>query len=894
MATQKFEDYSPEAQAYAYEQANRKASGRRITQYGESQENRNAYAALLNENISIRTAVQEGNLDYINRNNFNPAEYPVESVTLTEQAPQKLQGVIVSDTKGGTVYTRYNTETGQIATQNFVPNAGSNVTSYEAISRVNADRQAEQQARIDRPAFVNAGDKGTRTDLAPQGNFGDVQAEPYLKREITGYTRDPVSGEQVPVYSKVIYVDPTVQGQQFEREATAEETKQYNQRNSILKATTEPTQPSVVREAAGVVKQIYFQNNVSASEYLTTLGANNKNIDVIAEAAAEVLSPFHNQLDVIYNRPNPINEYLEGNIRGVLLDIRDKPYKNILLFGAGRGVGLLFESTPLLIRAGLSKVFPSSAEIGGELARIGTVGTGVGFGIYGAKQVLLEQVNPALSAKERGELLGVGIKDALVFGYGFGKGIKDAQIIQGEIRTFGREGLQLETLTKKEVIEGTEPFLLAPKNKQLSLFRDSPYRLPNEPAGAFHSTPTKFYNGVITPAAGSSELAGLYGAYGISPQFLKIQGSSSGINKFSLAELFKLNRPAIAYLEPLGFRVNRVRSVEPFKIGDQTFKFEFSKPARKGFADVPLQKNEAETVFRIEAGEYSLKNTNFYTTVKDVKVPIDTFQYADTLYTVKNIESFKPSNYEYIDPLRPDRLSYSSGRTSSRTSSISSTQTSLTLRSLEVSSPLRSSVRTSSSVLYSITRRSSVSRTSSVSSVSPSSSDISSATSSSSVISGFSSPSRTSRTPPPSSYSSLRNPPSIPYARSPASYKFKSSDIRKATSSGFRTEVKRAGKYVPLAGVFSKGEALKRGVFVTSRDISASFRIVPVSQRVEATNDYTPNSNVFRSYRIEGSKRIPLYNTYIQKAGTRKEPTIRGARLASNSEIKDLISYKRR
>lgn len=885
---QKFEDYSPEAQAYAINQANRKAAGKRITQYGESKENRDAYAALLNSSLRVRTAVQEGNEKFINQYNFDIRKYPVETVTLTEQAPQKLPGIIVSDTQGGTVYTRLNPNTGEVISQNFIPFKGSNVSEQEAIARVNATRQSEQTARTgERPAFFNASQRGTRTDLAP-GFDSTVQTEPYLKRDITGYVKDPATGERIPVYGKVIYVDPTVQGEQFERAATTQEIEDYNQANRVLKASTEPRgiteeRDSIVREAAGVIQQGYYQNNVSAAEYLTIMGANNENIDVLAGGVADVLTPFSGGVSLALGRPDPIREFLKGTISGTLIDIRDQPYKNIILFGAGGILGAAAEGLPLLVRYGGTKLFsPTAGEIAGQLTKIGTVGVGVGYGVGATKNVFLQQINPALTAKERGELLGVGIKDTLVFGYGFSKGIKFTQTVQGEIRTFGRQELQLETLTKKSVIEGTEPFLLAPKNKQLGLFRDSPFRLPGEPPGAFSAMQQQFYTDVIKPGAGSSELPGIYGAYGLSPRFLKIPGSSPASFKFSLAEVFKLNRPAIAYLEPLSFRENRFVKARPYKIGDQTFRFDFLRPAKKGVADIPLQKNEAEAIFRIDAGEYVLKNNKFFTTVDSVKVSIDVFEFPGG--KVRAAETFQPRSYGYsrTRTFVPDALGFS---TRERSSTVSSVQLRSVLSSSILSRSAQSSVPRSSRVLYSISRSSSVTR------ISPSYSDISSATSpSSSVISGFSRPRRPSS--PSSSSSSLRNLPSIT-SYNPARIRFKSSENTRDIVLGFRTQVKRGGRYVSLPGVFAKGEALRRGAAVTTRDISASFRIVPTSQRVKAGNDFTPNRNIFRSYRIQGRRRIGLFNEFIQKSGTRREPTVRGARLASSSEIRDLISYKR-
>jgi len=36
-----------------------------------------------------------------------------------------------------------------------------------------------------------------------------------------------------------------------------------------------------------------------------------------------------------------------------------------------------------------------------------------------------------------------------------------------------------------------------------------------------------------------------------------------------------------------------------------------------------------------------------------------------------------------------------------------------------------------------------------------------------------------------------------------------------------------------------------------------------------------------------------LQDQWIQRAGTRREPTVRGARLAARSEVRELLSYRK-
>jgi len=115
-------------------------------------------------------------------------------------------------------------------------------------------------------------------------------------------------------------------------------------------------------------------------------------------------------------------------------------------------------------------------------------------------------------------------------------------------------------------------------------------------------------------------------------------------------------------------------------------------------------------------------------------------------------------------------------------------------------------------------------------------------------------------------------------------------------SSGFRTYVLRKGQKEYLSGVAPRGQALEKGAKRVMSDLSATFGVEKTKQLVQGIDSgFKPSKLVFRDYKIKGSNRVNLVDEYIQKAGTRKEGlTIKGARLASLGERKELRSFRKK
>jgi hypothetical protein len=110
--------------------------------------------------------------------------------------------------------------------------------------------------------------------------------------------------------------------------------------------------------------------------------------------------------------------------------------------------------------------------------------------------------------------------------------------------------------------------------------------------------------------------------------------------------------------------------------------------------------------------------------------------------------------------------------------------------------------------------------------------------------------------------------------------------------------VKKNKKFQKVADDLQENRALKFGAEKTLNSIASTFKIVADAKaRTRFSNDISrPNAllQYFRNYQIKGNSRIPLKNTFIELAGTRREPTTKkGARLGSFGEIKDIMGFKK-
>ena len=111
---------------------------------------------------------------------------------------------------------------------------------------------------------------------------------------------------------------------------------------------------------------------------------------------------------------------------------------------------------------------------------------------------------------------------------------------------------------------------------------------------------------------------------------------------------------------------------------------------------------------------------------------------------------------------------------------------------------------------------------------------------------------------------------------------------------GYKTLIKRKGRWLELGGITTRQEAIQKGEKIALGTLAASFSIRPTSKLIEGSEiPYEPSNIAFRNYIIRGNQRIPQANLWIQKSGSAKEGiTVRGARLASYGERQEIKSLR--
>lgn len=87
---------------------------------------------------------------------------------------------------------------------------------------------------------------------------------------------------------------------------------------------------------------------------------------------------------------------------------------------------------------------------------------------------------------------------------------------------------------------------------------------------------------------------------------------------------------------------------------------------------------------------------------------------------------------------------------------------------------------------------------------------------------------------------------------------------------GYKTFIKKRGKEVLLPGIRSKGEALMFGEKIARNTLAATFGIKKTLNRIYGkASSYNINKNLFRTYRVNRGKRLPLLDTFIQRRNKR-------------------------
>lgn len=276
-------------------------------------------------------------------------------------------------------------------------------------------------------------------------------------------------------------------------------------------------------------------------------------------------------------------------VKGGYHIIREHPLGALASVGVGFATGGAFS----LIGGGAAAVGVSPAIASG----VGAVGGVALTGAYGVSKIKeIRQQPPGQRSYKAGEIVfGEAIPFA-IGGYAFAK-------TTGIISTLGRKELPVAELVPASVISGKKTFPTAPVSKHYELFVKQSGVLPGfrEPT-MFHQTPSKFWSKTLDVSVpGYSEVPGLYGAYRVSPHFLKVAGGYG----FGFNILQAPGKPATAAIIPIKF----VKGVSK----------------TPGVAGVPMLKSEVEAVLPL-GSKAALISQKFFFKWRGARVPIDIFR----------------------------------------------------------------------------------------------------------------------------------------------------------------------------------------------------------------------------------------------------------------------------
>ncbi len=545
---------------------------------------------------------------------------------------------------GGSFGQRIGVDLREIRTQEARVRAEAKAIADE-LARKRAEEQRLIQAEQSRVSQEKIGARRiggqvTRTDLAPSFDFtGRVHTTPEIYETTVGSFG--AGGKEIPLKQLVMGSFVGDEGKTkvwTETPATEEQRKYFKEETGFLTAGEgKPSFISILSAGkVSSVRDIYQVSEKAVRESITdpTIGRLFKAIDyehgkTDLTLATEFFSkrpPWSPKGAVetltgtdIYKESAIKGQLMAGAGLGILEDVKEKPLKSAVIYGAGFGIGVAAGG----ISAGLGAI-PKVGSVLGTTFKIGTLGAGVYFGgKYGL--TIARQVKSAEDVTQVGSILGVATKDITLGGLGFAKGQATATQLRGWWGTRTREELILQ--------QGVFPS--APTSKQLELFRKNIIGELGTKPGAFHTTSQKFWGKEITPKPGTSELPGLYAGTQISTPFARISGSGKYKLLPSLKDLFIVTgKPGVAFLKPEGFRYSPYTKVSPYKLGEQTFRYGFKYSAKSGYADVPLLKTEVEAVFRPEAGSYLFESGKYFTRIKGVRVPVDVFGYGGKVISV--------------------------------------------------------------------------------------------------------------------------------------------------------------------------------------------------------------------------------------------------------------------
>lgn len=119
--------------------------------------------------------------------------------------------------------------------------------------------------------------------------------------------------------------------------------------------------------------------------------------------------------------------------------------------------------------------------------------------------------------------------------------------------------------------------------------------------------------------------------------------------------------------------------------------------------------------------------------------------------------------------------------------------------------------------------------------------------------------------------------------------------IQRKLAELYALKIKKKGKFQTIRTGLERGEALRLGADIATKDIARTFKIVKTGQQKETFGiselDFMPSENIFRGYIVRKGKKISTPDQYIQRTSANLQSIEEKRQLKEARRLKKLINF---
>ena len=290
----------------------------------------------------------------------------------------------------------------------------------QEVERIARERQIRDEQL--REATILSMQKRTVSNYGvPTSQEQTIYFQPTIYKKQTDTFTNPVTGQSTPIYETRYSAGAAAQeayGKVEDRLATQEEFNLIQSQDTrAITQISSKTSSSFYGETKGNIVSLYNEGEMKGSNTLKSFGLTDKNLGLVGKYSTPSL--FFAGIERLgYAPAGKAKEFSQGFVTGTLVNIRDKPILNVVTYGAGKGIGFAVGGAKFIT----SPLIKSGGKLSKSIGVFGKTGT-IGLGTLYAGSITLSAVT-APSAYESGATIGIGLKDAFLFGKGYKSGGK--------------------------------------------------------------------------------------------------------------------------------------------------------------------------------------------------------------------------------------------------------------------------------------------------------------------------------------------------------------------------------------------------------------------------------------------------------------------------------------